>query len=222
MSAQLTDRNYSITYKHIKATVGIKTLQQTPQETISIKQRQACKALWQIRKDALSKWKEHLNNLLIAAKQTKNKNKKKLIMGLQQAEDNQCCFQLVWSILKPRTGGLTHLLIPNKNEPQIWQNLEDVTQMEDCLLNYSQHHFQQAHRTPYTVEPLRTLLGKDGLSDFGDQIYYGQPIDPALPIELAVCLLFFKTCFLSVITLRLNRQRRPTIVPWDVTGIQID
>jgi len=78
---------------------------------------------------------------------------------------------MVRQILKPRTGGLTQLLVPNPNNNDQWDTINDRATMEMMLLQRSQTHFQQADGTPYTIEPIRSLLGPDGLTQFGKQIY---------------------------------------------------
>jgi len=61
--------------------------------------------------------------------------------------------------------------------------------MEMLLLQCSQNHFKQADGTPYTAEPLRSLLRPDGLTPFGQQIFDREPIDPDLPINAGMRLL---------------------------------
>ncbi len=61
--------------------------------------------------------------------------------------------------------------------------------MELHLLQQGKQHFQKAEGTPYTKEPLKTLLGKDGLMEFGNKIHHGEPIDPDIQIDPATRLL---------------------------------
>jgi len=54
--------------------------------------------------------------------------------------------------------------------------------MEQKLLNHSQKHFSQAKGTPYTTAPLNNLLGYDGLTEFGNQVFRGTiPPETQLP-----------------------------------------
>ncbi len=96
---------------------------------------------------------------------------------------------MVRQILKPRSTGLTHLLLPNPEDPNHWEHVNDRATMEMLLLQRSQNHFKQADGTPFTSEPLRSLLLPDGLTPFGQQIYNREPIDPNLPIPLGARLL---------------------------------
>jgi len=75
------------------------------------------------------------------------------------------------------------VLIPSENQDQEWQTITDVDTMERQLLQQGKQHFQKAEGTPYTQEPLRTLLRNDGIMEFGDQIHHGEPIDSALQIN---------------------------------------
>jgi len=79
-------------------------------------------------------------------------------------------------------GSVTHMLVPNPTDPNIWDTVHDIPQMEQHLITQSQKHFSQAHGTPYTIDPLTTLLQDDGLSNFGERIFHGEPIPPELLI----------------------------------------
>jgi len=188
-SAAGTERNYDETYQWIQTIVGSEALVQENGETVSTKIRQARNKLQEIRRTAHQKQKAFLNELVAAAKHTKNKNQQKLILGLKQAEENRRCFAMVRQILKPRTSGITHLLVPKPNEPDEWDSVNDRATMEMLLLQRSQQHFKQADVTPYTKDPLRKLLQPDGLTPFGQQIYDGEGPDPALPISAGARLL---------------------------------
>jgi len=70
------------------------------------------------------------------------------------------------------------VLVLNSDDPEQWETIHDTKQMEQHLLQQSRKHFSQAHGTPFTVKPLKTLLAKDGMSEFGESIYRGEPIPP--------------------------------------------
>ena len=42
--------------------------------------------------------------------------------------------------------------------------------MEEKLLKFCHHHFAQAEGTPFTIEPLKSLVGNTGFSEFCDQL----------------------------------------------------
>jgi len=128
--------------------------------------------------------------LLREARAAKDNNRKSLILGLKHAEETRRCFALVRATLNPSTpGGLTHLLIPDKHDHLQWVRVSEVADMDDLLLEHSRQHFRQAHGTPFTKPPLSTLLGFDGLTPFGDQIFQGAPIPDDLNIIPATRLL---------------------------------
>jgi len=104
-------------------------------------------------------------------------------------EENRHCFSLVRLALKPQKGGLTHLLIPSNTDPTDWQTITDVDAMETQLLQQGKQHFQKAEGTPYTQEPLKSLLSTDSLTPFGEWINRGEPIEPTLPIDHTTQLL---------------------------------
>jgi len=60
--------------------------------------------------------------------------------------------------------------------------MHNTKQMEQHLLQQSCKHFSQAQGTPFTVEPLKTLLTNDRLSEFGERIFRGEPIPQDHPI----------------------------------------
>jgi len=169
--------------------IGPTNVQLQPDKTPSIKLRQSRQQLQVIRKQATKKQQQFLNELLVAAQKTKNKACSKLIYGLKQAEENRQCFTLVHQALKPQKGGLTHVLIPLDNQDQEWQTIMDVDTMEMHLLQQGKQHFQKAEGTTYTQEPLKTLLGNDGIMELGNQIHRGKPINPAIQIDSTTWLL---------------------------------
>jgi len=183
-----TEHNYDKTYQCIWAVVSEEALVQAPHKNLCIKICQAWNTLRTIWWEAINKCKQFLNDLGAAAKNSKNKDQQKLIIGLKQAEKNCQCFAMVRQILKPKTGGLTHLLHCNPENDQL-ETINDQATMEMLLLQWSQEHFKQAHGTPYMVKPLHSLLRSDGLTPFGQQIFNREPIDPNLPINEGTRLL---------------------------------
>jgi len=163
----------------------------TPPDTVASQLWQACAALCEIRWDAINCRKQYLNDLLTVAKATKNKACKKLIWGLKQAEDMHHCFVMVHAILQPTTpGSLTYLKIPPMPDNPAGTMITNIELMEHHLLEHTQHHFWHAHGTPYMVPPLSDLLGFDGLTPFGHNIFHGAPIPDTLPLDPAMRLLF--------------------------------
>jgi len=156
--------------------------------TIQTNLRRIQKQFREIKQEAAIHRKKFLDELMIAAKTTKNKQRQQLIRHLKTAEDNRRCFALTRAILKPHTaGGLTHVLDSNDNG-NMWTNVVEKDEMEQKLLNHSQKHFSQAKGTPYTTAPLNNLLGYDGLTEFGNQVFRGT-IPPEMQLPLTAKLL---------------------------------
>jgi len=127
--------------------------------------------IWQ---KAAEHCKSFLNDLMITAKATKNKQRQQLIWHLKTAEDNQRCFALTKQIIKLQSaGGLTHILDTPDNG-QMWESITNQCSMEAKLLQHSQTHFSQAHGMAYTQPPLQDLLQYDGLTEFGNQLFQGK------------------------------------------------
>ncbi len=76
-----------------------------------------------------------------------------------------------------------HVLIPSNSNATLWQTVTDIKTMEAQLLQHGQQHFQKAEGTPFTQDPLKSLLGNHSLTLFGDNIYHGDPINPTLSID---------------------------------------
>ena len=54
-----------------------------------------------------------------------------------------------------------------------WRRIDNVDEINQHLTAYNRRHFQQAHGTPFTIPPLSTLLGHNGLTTTGDTILNG-------------------------------------------------
>jgi len=138
------------------------------------------------------KCKQYLNQLLIDAKQNKNKQHKQPILGLKPAVENQQCFILVKQAMKLHTsGGLTHIIAPTSSNTPKWIPITKVDTMEQHLVEYSQTYFWQVHGTLYTIPPLSQLLQYNALMDFGEAIHEGTTQIDELEIE-DVMKLFLK------------------------------
>jgi len=190
LSELRTKWSYKQAYKIISHKLDPSALQLQPNKTISSQQRKTQAKLCESHHNAQSKRKQFLDDLLCVANAAKDKNQCYLILGLKNAEDNWCCFQLVQQQLNLSTpGGLTHLLVPDPKSLDKWTTICDTAAMEHHLLECSRTHFKQAHGTLFTTPPLSDLLGFDGLTPFGEQITKGNPILPDIALDPATELL---------------------------------
>jgi len=181
-SALKTGRNYDHLLKQIRAKLGITSTDKNHRKTIQTNLQCLQKTFREIRKEAADHRKAFLDELMVAAKATKNKQCQQLIRHLKTAKDNRRCFALTRAIMKPHSaGGLTHIL-DTPDQGITWTTIDKKENMEQKLLAHSQNHFSQAHSTPYTTEPLNELLGYDGLTEFGDKVFQGTtPNDLNIP-----------------------------------------
>jgi len=176
-----TGRNYDHLLQQIRVKLGITTNDKHHRKTIQTNLRRIQKLFREIRQDAANHRKAFLDELMIAAKTTKNKQRQQLIRHLKTAEDNRRCFAITKAIKKPQSaGGLTHVLETSDNG-NTWSKVVEPADMEQKLLAHSQHHFSQAKGLPYTIAPLNDLLGYDGLTEFGEQVMSGT-IPPDIPV----------------------------------------
>jgi len=110
---------------------------QTP-DTVSTRLRRAQREICTIQCNAQAKRQQYLDDLLRKARAAKDNNRKSLILGLKHAEETRQCFALVRAALNLSTpGGLTHLLIPDKNDHLQWVCVSKVADIDDLLLEHS-------------------------------------------------------------------------------------
>jgi len=168
LTQKCTKHNYSSQLRCIE-----QWLNQTPTDHSSINKNiwKAWQELQTIQWKATAAWEEFLDSLLTTTKQMKDKSQQRLIFQLWQAELNWHCIVAVKSILKPRSpGGLTHLLMPDGNDPNKWKTINDAKDIEQNLLSFCQSHFATAHGSPFTVPPLSDLLQSDSVTPFAKTI----------------------------------------------------
>jgi len=139
---RLSEVRTKCTFQHalqlIQELLGPRFRPLAPPDSIASQLRQARAGLHEIRRDAINRRKQYLNDLLTAAKVTKNQAHKKLIWGLKQVEDTRCCFAMVRAILRPTTPGrLTHLKLPPSHGNTDGTTIHDVELMEQHLLDHS-------------------------------------------------------------------------------------
>ena len=85
--------------------------------------------------------------------------------------------------------GINHIIVPEETdeypyEPktiQSWKKEFDPKKLEEKLLQRGREHFSQAQGTPFTEEPLRTMLPFMANSKFADKILEGK-----IPEELKI------------------------------------
>ena len=59
---------------------------------------------------------------------------------------------------------------PKNIPPEQLKRIDNIDEMENNIISRNQQYFQQRRGTPFTVKPLKFLLGIDGCTDAYDQI----------------------------------------------------
>jgi len=183
LTQKRTERDYSRQLQHIE-----QRLKHEPVNYGSINKniRKARQELRAIQRKAASAREEFLDSLLTTVKQTKDKSRQRLIFQLRQAKLNRRCFAAVKSVLKPKSpGGLTHLLVPDDQDPSQWKTIDDAETIEKTLLSFCQSHFAKAHGSPFMVPPLSDLLKSDSVTPFADSVIKGNADIDRLPLDTA-------------------------------------
>ena len=70
------------------------------------------------------------------------------------------------SILVPKDSTIKWNKIPKNFPSNQWKELHDPESINDCLIQRSLAHLNQAQGTPFTVEPLSSLLQDDSFTQF--------------------------------------------------------
>jgi len=106
-----TGQNYDHLFKQIRAKLGITTNDKHHRQTIQMNLWCILKLFREIWQDTANHRKAFLDELMIAAKTTKNKQWQQLIWHLKTTKDNRWSIAITRAILKPQSaGGLTHVL----------------------------------------------------------------------------------------------------------------
>ena len=88
---------------------------------------------------------------------------------------------------KGSTGAMNYVLIPDKHTPGGWKGIFDPTEVQEVISDRNQKHFSQAEGTPFTIDPLRTLLGRHGDTRMAEDIAKGNtPVVDTSPAAMAI------------------------------------
>ena len=182
VTARKRQRNLSHVLEPLQDLLGEARYLDNPQRTDTGQLRVARQELHRLRVEARKLREEFLSKQLDEAIQQEDNKRAKALRNIRRNEAKR----RVWSLTKrhvkqgQQTGsGLSYIRVPvdpdaNVNDESTqWREVHDPNEMENYLLAHSQKHFAQAEGTPCTVEPLRSLLEYDGLSDFAEQILAG-------------------------------------------------
>ena len=82
--------------------------------------------------------------------------------------------------LKPASNTLTYVEVPadhqDPKDAAKWRNVFDKEELENILYARNQEHFAQAaiDKTPFTTDPLYSLLGFTSNTDFAESLQKGK------------------------------------------------
>ena len=72
--------------------------------------------------------------------------------------------------------------IPSNLPDDKWKKVENPEDIERCLISRNRAHLSQAQGTPFTIHPLKELLGQDSLTPFGNSLLLGKADLTHLPL----------------------------------------
>jgi len=116
----------------------------------------------------------------------KDKKKKCIILALKRAEELRNCYKLVRSVTKPQqSNGISQVKVPIENADGVitWKSVYDPNEIENLVLHQHRKHFSQAQGSPFTVEPLSTLVNDTADSPFAKQVLEGTADIDSLQID---------------------------------------
>ena len=102
-----------------------------------------------------------------------NTTKANALKNIIRREQSKALFAQLRQVFSERhQGGLSSILIPI-GETEEWETIYDQNRIEDKLIERNHKHFGQAQGTPFTVEPLSTILDWSGNTETGEQLLEG-------------------------------------------------
>jgi len=76
-------------------------------------------------------------------------------------------------------------MVPDDSNLNKYTTINDANGIEKHLLEFCQKHFVTAHGSPFTVQPLSTLLNYDSVTPFAEQVIRGQADIDSLNLDHA-------------------------------------
>jgi hypothetical protein len=165
--------------------LNIGDIQAIPEETIKAELRLAQKQLRGVKEKAKEYCEQHLRDLIVEASvNDDDKMHERRLQILLRAHTQQRAFKRIQQILRPTTrGGLSYVMVPENSNPEDypydpekvknWEMIHDQQRLQEFLLKRNIVHFQQAHGTPFTTEPL-VKLDWNASSSEANAILHGQ------------------------------------------------
>jgi hypothetical protein len=140
--------------------------------------RLACKFLQERRKEAWDLRLQYLATIEELAVLLKDKTREKAIHNIRLKNEQERTFRLLKIYTQnDQKSAIIEIKIPvdpmvNPRDPIVteWKAITDQATMETTLITWLRKHFAQAQGSPFTVKPLISLCGTDGLAPFCGQV----------------------------------------------------
>eukprot|EP00978_Attheya_sp_CCMP212_P027322 scaffold91518_cov33-Attheya_sp.AAC.7 len=154
-------------------------------DTTKLISRQLCKAkkaLQQCRQSSSKLRNEHMERIAITYEIEDDPKRAKIIKCIIRAEEQAKMYCTLTLTLKPPPQSLTYYMevpMDPKEDPTTttsWRTIFDKDELERVLHEQNKTHFSQAvtDKTPFTVDPLYSLLGFIANTDFSDKFCNGE------------------------------------------------
>ena len=147
-----------------------------PKLSISKQLRKAKKRLTQCRQNSSHLRNEHMERIAIAYEIDDDPLRAKIIKRIIRAEEQAKMYRTLRRYLKPPSQSVTYVEVPtdpneDPNTAVNWRKIFDKDELEKVLHARNKTHFSQAatDRTPFTTDPLYSLLGFTANTSFGDK-----------------------------------------------------
>eukprot|EP00978_Attheya_sp_CCMP212_P048941 scaffold596549_cov118-Attheya_sp.AAC.1 len=157
------DKNRSISGQLRKARLA---LQQLPQ---------------QCRQTSSDKRKAYIDKLILEYELKDKTDKAKIVRWIIRAEAQSKMYRLIRRYLKPQSQSLTYVEVPQdpKDDPKAatnWRKIFNKDELEEILHKRNRNHFSQAatDRTPFTIDPLYSLLDFTADTEFSEKFRNGE------------------------------------------------
>lgn len=145
----------------------------TPEE-IPRKIRQAQKELQEVRDKAKQYREEFLQERAYYYSTLCNCTREQAIKAIKSAEETKRAFEHLQQMKQKKpSGALKFVLVRKADNPEEHVGIFDPEEVNKTISTRNQHHFSQAEGTPFTIEPLRTLLGRHGDTKMARDIEQG-------------------------------------------------
>ena len=149
--------------------------------SISGQLRKARLALQQCRQTSADKRKAYMDKLILEYELGDKPDQAKIVRRIVRAEAQVKMYRLIRRYLKQQTQSVTYVEVPQNpnDDPKTatnWRKIFNKDELEKILHERNSKHFSQAatDRTPFTIDPLYSLLEFTADTEFSEQFRKGE------------------------------------------------